>query len=1410
MHDNDEHDTSSNHRNSSVRTKVIVKDHQDTTTSTSTSSTTNTSTSTTSTTTAPPLGVSVLVEEESMPLPILATSTTTTTITRHSEEEEEEEEEDHHHNNNNNHTTNHTNNNSNSTSTTNTDESGITMATTNNTNGGNTSTSVTSITNSDHHHHHHHESGSNDNNNNSNNHAPPLPSTSSELEATTTTTDMEEEQDAMDITTDTTNTTNTTAAATTTVATSSTITKSMKETVEETKDHGETSILHHTFTTQTTTRTDMDIDETEETVKAEGGGGGEEKEEETSMTTERSHGTTTNTTTTTTTTTNDNNNENENENHPIDSTKVALPVELNGGDHSSNNIHNSNKNDDNNGKDKVETVTKSEVVETATTTTTTTTAAAALPQPPVMKGTLCIDMVHEQQYRHLIRGMWNYENSTTFPPQRFELVRNLSPDEDTTTLPVNGEFHGSFSLAYFHTTSKGKQKERSKIIQETGVQIQFIPVRTTTTMTNGDNADSAENSDATTTTLEEYNVEGTGTNQFGIFHIYGTATRNPAITDTTDTTPTMSIVFRKRYEPGVPVTTTNDTTTSVMTTTTHPSNTSLKTMNPSTTTSTDGTPTAATTTTTATPSSGPLPDPATSFPSGVVALRGTLFKEESNDLGSTEVVHRINGTWASGLDYIEADPQNLRGLCNRFEYEHKSAVPTQQFPVSGKYSGWFDLSNEDGTRTRINERDVLLKFRTNNQGYQNVEGKGSNVFGKYTITGTLTEDNILTIFRHFQPRKFKKSTSNNNNSSSTSALLSHDTTTTMTSTLSHHTTTTSTIESNTAAATAVTVSSSSLASSSTNVRRSITQPNETLKLSFDDVTIPSSTEEEPHDPIVPPAAGTYSAVSRGVLRINDDGSHGCQGKWAATREHFTNGQTSNFTFRLEPHFVAQESSNHAGGEKVFPLDSAMYKGSFQLKKQASRYQTIIDQQIVMKFKRNKQGAYNVHGTGINAIGEFHLLGTLVTSGKTGGQVELYRMYPPEKLAVQPIATTASSSSLVLKADAAGSALPKTTNSAVSTVPTGSSSASGAAKQQHHQLQRRESSRMSKLPPRLEEDDPDAQLSRTMDRCLQLLKFMRERDIELGAFFSEPVDPVALGIPTYVHIIKEPMDLRTIENKMNAGSVDTPEEFARLVRLVFENAMTFNVDPGHSVHQAARNLLVIFNQKFRDVDRAVQSIRRAHGIDVDESGRPRGKDDKKRKRQEEPKSMKRIRIEEAQVMATANAAAVSAIVGAMPTTNTGTVTRNEFSLLLNMVQQLQHQIVQTHFAVAELCPGDANDENDGHTIRHASGHETSKTNASSTGEKKKAAKRKSEAVEEAYVPPVETTLPLTEKEQELLMETINDMPQEHLGGILEIIREAAPVDENDDVIDLGIDQLDDETQRKLFRHIQVVSIAIQCF
>ena len=40
-------------------------------------------------------------------------------------------------------------------------------------------------------------------------------------------------------------------------------------------------------------------------------------------------------------------------------------------------------------------------------------------------------------------------------------------------------------------------------------------------------------------------------------------------------------------------------------------------------------------------------------------------------------------------------------------------------------------------------------------------------------------------------------------------------------------------------------------------------------------------------------------------------------------------------------------------------------------------------------------------------------------------------------------------------------------------------------------------------------------------------------------FLHPVDPIALGIPDYLQIITQPMDLSTIENKLKNNDYSTP-------------------------------------------------------------------------------------------------------------------------------------------------------------------------------------------------------------------------------------------------------------------------------
>ena len=58
-------------------------------------------------------------------------------------------------------------------------------------------------------------------------------------------------------------------------------------------------------------------------------------------------------------------------------------------------------------------------------------------------------------------------------------------------------------------------------------------------------------------------------------------------------------------------------------------------------------------------------------------------------------------------------------------------------------------------------------------------------------------------------------------------------------------------------------------------------------------------------------------------------------------------------------------------------------------------------------------------------------------------------------------------------------------------------------------------------------------------------------------FRTPVDPNALGIPDYFDIIKTPMDMSTIKNKLENGDYKEPWEFVDDVWLMFENAWVYN-------------------------------------------------------------------------------------------------------------------------------------------------------------------------------------------------------------------------------------------------------------
>jgi len=957
-----------------------------------------------------------------------------------------------------------------------------------------------------------------------------------------------------------------------------------------------------------------------------------------------------------------------------------------------------------------------------------TSATVADPALPLLKGKLYY-ISNELTRKHVIQGMWNFESSTENAPQRFELVRQLGPDEDPADLLKDGTFNGSFNLAYVHISAKGKRKERTRVIAESGVKIKFVK------------KEDCGDADA-------YDVKGQGTNQYGVFSIFGSAAR-----DWDEKDKNYKVELRKRYLTSPAATApvvSSDSASPGKKVKNKSKKRKLGNANPDNIVAQAPVPTE------------PLPEASEPIPSGVVCLRGKIARDSSAQDG---VVHNVSGMWSSGLDVIESDPDNNRGLCNRFEYEYRGTVATEAFPISGKYTGWFNLTTEDGTRTRIPERDVTLKFKKNNAGHYNVEGRGSNLFGKYNITGSLDSENQITIFRHFLPVKAKPK--------------------------------------KTPAPAPAAV-------------EPIEDKDAPPRMTLDDVKVP---EGDTFKALEPPNDGSYAAVSRGVIRVNDDGGHTCSGKWAITRSHYNSNMASNFHFGLEGHHakLSDENGGAEEGEIPFPVDSANYKGSFKMKRGTAKLHSVVDNQIVMKFRKNSSGSFNVYGKGVNSIGAFDLVGTLILHGRGSGHVELYRMYQLPPPGSEPAPKTQQQTQRAKALPTAKSAVSKKKSTGTKSPSTVSSFTASTAI-------RRESSRQPKLPSRLQEGDPQALKSRIIEKCAAVLKAVREKDIVGGSFFAEPVDPVAHKIPQYHQIITDPMDLGTIQYKMDHNEIETPEEFSRLVRLVFQNAIKFNEDQTHVVHQTARNLLTLFNNRFKDVERMIEKkkptkkeLKEIKKKEQEEHKRLEKERKRKREEDEDPKLRHLRLMKTSSEEVSQSLKSLNSIVTPGSAQSTGTVTRNEFIALTNMIRGMYTQMSHMQTLITSLVtPNNAQLSGSSVAQYSVTALPAPTTEASSKkAKRKKLTKVEKPVLPERFVPapvpaPAPTPVPaprkvvkdvpLTLEEQQELTEAINTMSPENLEGVIEIIRESADLNEEEDEIDLEIDQLKVSTQRKLMNFV----------
>ncbi|OIW25758.1 Bromodomain-containing protein [Coniochaeta ligniaria NRRL 30616] len=102
-------------------------------------------------------------------------------------------------------------------------------------------------------------------------------------------------------------------------------------------------------------------------------------------------------------------------------------------------------------------------------------------------------------------------------------------------------------------------------------------------------------------------------------------------------------------------------------------------------------------------------------------------------------------------------------------------------------------------------------------------------------------------------------------------------------------------------------------------------------------------------------------------------------------------------------------------------------------------------------------------------------------------------------------------------------------------------------------------------------------------CREVLdELVKGRHHDINQFFMVPVDPVALQIPNYYKIIKKPMDLQTVGEKLNHGQYNNSREFERDIQLIIKNAVMFN-GADHIVTHCAQQLDEVFKEEWAKKD-----------------------------------------------------------------------------------------------------------------------------------------------------------------------------------------------------------------------------------
>ncbi|RHY28248.1 hypothetical protein DYB32_006114 [Aphanomyces invadans] len=393
--------------------------------------------------------------------------------------------------------------------------------------------------------------------------------------------------------------------------------------------------------------------------------------------------------------------------------------------------------------------------------------------------------------------------------------------------------------------------------------------------------------------------------------------------------------------------------------------------------------------------------------------------------------------------------------------------------------------------------------------------------------------------------------------------------------------------------------------------------------------------------LVPADVTMQCPLLLGSYRVDENGVALWTGRWAMTEAEYATGITSLFEMKSKPLAMRQFFQNQADpapnnglhvenatDEESHPSPLASDKaakglcpierkfdGFFQILTMKGKPATIPEKDVTLTFQKcDLDNVYLVKGTGENRFGVFTLQGLLDEASQ---ELRLYKAYKPKDKTpvakrtrpkaepvekVEPPAQVEKAPPKKQKVKVEASQKMKVEPSTIQSSITSSlattvavnfayvSKALGAAPAQtsaptisYERMStsaRHRSERKRSLPAHLREEGL-AELERVpaMRKCHNILKNLIANPKAVP--FLVPVDPVALAIPDYFKVIKEPMDLGTVRGNLENGVYPDPHAFAEQVRLVFNNCMRYNA--AHTqVHVFAQKLLEDFEKKMKAV------------------------------------------------------------------------------------------------------------------------------------------------------------------------------------------------------------------------------------